>query len=98
VSDNRYRDSEELRYSLRSLVRFAPWIRHIYLVTDNQIPYWLDLSHPRLTVVPHSDIFPNKSHLPVFSSPAIEAHIHRIPGLSQRFIYFNDDVMLGNII
>ena len=45
--------------------------------------------------VTHEDIFPNKSHLPTFSSPAIEAHIHRIPGLSQRYIYFNDDVMFG---
>ena len=42
------------------------------------------------------EIFTNKSHLPTFSSPAIECHIHRIPGLSKKFIYFNDDVMLGN--
>ena len=45
--------------------------------------------------VTHEEIFVNKSHLPTFSSPAIEAHIHRIPGLSQNFIYFNDDVMFG---
>ena len=48
-------------------------------------------------MVSHEDIFPNKSHLPVFSSPAIEAHLHRIPGLSKYFIYFNDDVMLGSM-
>lgn len=41
------------------------------------------------------DIFQNQSHLPTFSSPAIETHIHRIPGLSQKFIYLNDDVMFG---
>ena len=41
------------------------------------------------------DIFQNHSHLPTFSSPAIETHIHRIPGLSQKFIYLNDDVMFG---
>jgi hypothetical protein len=46
-------------------------------------------------MVPHEAIFPNASHLPVFSSPAIEAHLHRIPGLSERFAYFNDDVFLG---
>lgn len=94
-TDNRYRDSNELLYSLRSLEKYAPWIRHVYLVTDNQVPNWLDTSNPRITVVPHEDIFPNKSHLPVFSSPSIEAHLHRIPGLSERFAYFNDDVFLG---
>jgi hypothetical protein len=95
MSQNRYRDSEELRFSLRSLVKNAPWVRHIYLVTDNQIPYWLNLESTKLTVVSHEQIFANKSHLPVFSSPAIEANLHRIPGLSKKFIYFNDDVFLG---
>jgi len=95
MSVNRYRDSSELRYSLRSLVQNAPWIRHIYIVTDNQIPNWLNLDTSRLSIISHSDIFANISHLPVFSSPAIEANIHRIPGLSRRFIYFNDDVFLG---
>jgi hypothetical protein len=92
---NRYRDSGELRYSIRSLVKYAPWIRRIYLVTDNQIPNWLNLENDRIKVVSHEEIFPNRSHLPVFSSPAIEAHLHRIPGLSNKFIYFNDDVFLG---
>ena len=96
MSSNRYRDSDELKYSLRSLVRYAPWIRNIYIVTDNQIPKWLNVEHPRIHMVSHSEIFPNKSHLPVFSSPAIETHLHRIPGLSKRFIYFNDDVFLGS--
>ncbi len=40
-------------------------------------------------------IFPNKSHLPTFSSPAIESHLHRIPGISSKFLYLNDDVMFG---
>jgi UDP-N-acetylglucosamine-lysosomal-enzyme len=95
-SANRYRDSEELRYSLRSLVKNAPWIRKIYIVTDNQIPYWLNLENERISIISHQEIFLNKSHLPVFSSPAIEANIHRIPGLSKQFIYFNDDVFLGS--
>ncbi len=94
-SNNRYRDSGELRYSLRSLVKYAPWIRRIYIVTDNQIPYWLNLETDKLFVISHDQIFPNKSHLPVFSSPAIESHLHLIPGLSKQFIYFNDDVLLG---
>ena len=95
ASSNRYRDNEELRYSLRSLALNAPWVRRIFIVTDNQVPSWLDVRHPRVTLISHADIFPNASHLPVFSSPAIETHLHRIPGLARLFIYFNDDVMLG---
>jgi hypothetical protein len=94
-SANRYRDNNELKYSIRSIERYAPWVRNIYLVTDNQIPNWLNLENDRLIMVTHSDIFPNKSHLPVFSSPAIESHLHRIHGISKKFIYFNDDVFLG---
>lgn len=59
-----------------------------------QVPLWLDVTHPRVTIVPHSRIFRNLSHLPTFSSPAIEANLHRIPGLSQQWLYFNDDVFL----
>jgi len=92
---NRYRDNEELRFSLRSLFKYAPWVRNVHLVTSGQVPAWLDVTHPRVRVVTHEEIFADPSHLPVFSSPAIEVHLHRIPGLSRRFVYFNDDVMLG---
>uniref|UniRef100_A0A667Z510 N-acetylglucosamine-1-phosphotransferase subunits alpha/beta n=1 Tax=Myripristis murdjan TaxID=586833 RepID=A0A667Z510_9TELE len=95
VSASRFEDNEELRYSLRSVERHAPWVRHIFIVTNGQIPSWLNLDNSRVTVVTHQDIFLNHSHLPTFSSPAIETHIHRIPGLSQKFIYLNDDVMFG---
>ncbi|KDO35678.1 hypothetical protein SPRG_18838 [Saprolegnia parasitica CBS 223.65] len=81
-AENRFRDNDELRYSIRSLETYAPWIRRIFLVTDGQVPRWLDLSHPRITVVPHADIFPNASHLPSFASPAIESHLDNIPGLA----------------
>ncbi|XP_072311225.1 N-acetylglucosamine-1-phosphotransferase subunits alpha/beta [Eucyclogobius newberryi] len=95
VSASRFEDNEELRYSLRSVEKHAPWVRHIFIVTNGQIPSWLNLDNPRVTVVTHQDVFLNHSHLPTFSSPAIETHIHRIPGLSQKFIYLNDDVMFG---
>lgn len=88
-------DNEELRYSLRSVERYAPWVRTIYVVTNGQIPYWLNLSHPRLKLITHEMIFTNRSHLPTFSSPAIETHLHRIPGLSKKFLYLNDDVLFG---
>ncbi|KAL0195972.1 hypothetical protein M9458_009544, partial [Cirrhinus mrigala] len=95
VSASRFEDNEELRYSLRSIEKHAPWVRHIFIVTNGQIPSWLNLDNPRVSVITHQDIFQNQSHLPTFSSPAIETHIHRIPGLSQKFIYLNDDVMFG---
>ena len=95
---NRYRDNDELRFSFRSVEKYAPWVRRIFLVTNGQVPAWLNIEHPRVSVVTHAEIFANASHLPVFSSPAIEMNLHRIPGLSARFIYLNDDVMLGSAV
>jgi hypothetical protein len=91
----RHRQHDELRYSLRSISQYAPWIRHVYLVTDRQVPTWLDAEVPGITVVDHRDIFTDPSHLPAFNSHAIETHLHRIPGLSEQYLYFNDDVFLG---
>jgi len=90
----RYINRDELRHSLRAIWMFAPFIRHIYVVTANQQPAWL-LEHPRITVVSHKEIFPDPSVLPTFNSHAIETCLHRIPGLSENFLYFNDDVFLG---
>ena len=95
ISASRFEDNDELRYSLRSVEKHAPWVRHIFIVTNGQIPSWLNLDDERVTVVSHADIFVNKSHLPTFSSPAIESHLHRIPGISDWFIYMNDDVLFG---
>ncbi|XP_043527517.1 N-acetylglucosamine-1-phosphotransferase subunits alpha/beta isoform X1 [Frieseomelitta varia] len=95
TATSRFSDKDELRYSLRSLEMYAPWVRHVYIVTNGQIPSWLDMDNPKVTLITHEDIFLNKSDLPTFSSPAIESHIHRIPGISDKFLYFNDDVMLG---
>ncbi|KAG8227809.1 hypothetical protein J437_LFUL006223 [Ladona fulva] len=94
-SPSRFDDKEELRYSLRSVEQFAPWVRHIWLVTNGQIPHWINLEHPRLTLITHDEIFLNVSHLPTFGSPAIESHLHRIPGLSEKFLYLNDDMLFG---
>jgi len=90
VSDSRYRSSEELRFSLRSIVANAPFIRNIYIVTDGQIPPHIDFSHPRINLVDHKDIL-DPEHLPTFNSHAIEANLHKIPGLSEHFLYLNDD-------
>lgn len=94
-NDSRYASREELRYSLRSLHCFAPWINHVFLVTDDQVPEWLDTAHPGLTLVSHRDIFGSTGTLPTFNSQAIESRLHRVPGLSEHFLYLNDDVFFG---
>lgn len=62
VSASRFQDNEELRYSLRSIERFAPWVRHVFIVTNGQIPSWLNLDYPRVTLVPHKV----RGHLPPY--------------------------------
>lgn len=96
VQASRYRDFDQLLYSLRSIEQYAPWIRHVYIVTNGQVPYWLDLSFERVTIVTHDEIYRNRSHLPTFSSPSIETNLHRISNLSERFIYLNDDISFIN--
>ncbi|WP_037854438.1 stealth family protein [Streptomyces sp. NRRL S-340] len=91
----RYLSRDELRYSLRSLHLYAPWVRNIYLVTADQTPQWLNTDHPRIKVVSHKEIFKDPDALPTFNSHAIESQLHHIEGLSEHFLYFNDDVMLG---
>lgn len=91
--DIRFRNRDELKYSLRSLFAHAPWIRHVYIVTDDQSPEWL-AKHPAVSVVHHRELFPDPSVLPVFNSHAIETVLHRIPGLAEHFLYLNDDVFL----
>ncbi|MGP5305120.1 stealth conserved region 3 domain-containing protein [Brachybacterium alimentarium] len=90
----RFRSRDELRYSLRSLDDYAPWVRNIFLVTDGQVPSWLNTENPCVTVVDHRDIFPEDGRLPVFNSNAIISRLHHIDGLSEHFLFFNDDVML----
>jgi stealth protein CR2/Stealth-like protein len=95
ANESRYVSRDELCYSLRALHAFAPWVRHVFLVTDGQVPAWLDTSHPGITVVPHREIFGDTGRLPTFNSQAIESRLHRIPGLAEHFLYLNDDVFLG---
>ncbi len=95
--DNRFWDHEKLRYSLRSLIKFAPLFNHIYIIMMNQRPKWL-LDHPQITIVDHKEIFRDLHHLPTFNSQALECHLHRIPNLSEHFIYFNDDVFVGRLL
>lgn len=92
AGEARWRDNDELLYSLRSVEKNAPWINHIYIITDGQCPRWLDTSNPKVTIVDHSEILP-KEALPIFNSQAIESCIHKIKGLSEHFIVGNDDTL-----
>lgn len=92
----RYESRDELRYSLRSVEMFANWVRHIWIVTDSQVPSWLRTDHPRLTVVDHRDIFRDHAALPSFNSHAIESQLHHIDGLANLWLYLNDDMLFGS--
>ncbi|MBE7699516.1 stealth family protein [Oerskovia sp. Sa1BUA8] len=95
VSDSRFASRDELRYSLRSVEMYASWVRNVYIVTDRQVPAWLDTSNPRVRVVDHREIFTDPTRLPVFNSHAIESQLHHIDGLSDRYLYMNDDIFFG---
>lgn len=93
--EGRYADNEELKYSLRSVERYAPWIRRIFIVTDNQVPRWLDISNSKIKIVDHKEILPPEA-LPCFNSCIIEHALYKIPGLSEHFLYANDDMMFNS--
>jgi hypothetical protein len=90
---SRFRDNGELRYALRSLEAHAPWVNRVFIVTDGQVPSWLNTFHPQIRIVDHSECIPAE-YLPTFSSRVIEAHLHRIHGLAEHYVYCNDDFFL----
>ena len=89
----RYRDWGTLRYWFRGVEAFAPWVGQVHFVTWGHLPPWLNTQHPKLRIVRHEDFMPSQA-LPTFNSNALEMNLHRIPGLAEQFVYFNDDVML----
>lgn len=89
----RYRDHGLFRYWFRGVEKFAPWVRKIHFVTWGHLPAWLDTEHPKLHVVRHEDYIP-REFLPTFNTNAIELSLHKIKGLSEHFVYFNDDMFL----
>jgi hypothetical protein len=93
----RYRHVDELRYALRSVHMYAPWVRRIFIATDSPAPAWL-LEHPKVTIVRSEEFFADPSVLPTHNSHAVEAQLHRIPGLSEHFIYSNDDMFFGRLV
>ncbi|GAA1967356.1 stealth conserved region 3 domain-containing protein [Microbacterium deminutum] len=93
----RYRHVDELRFALRSVHMYAPWVRRIFIATDSPVPSWLG-EHPKVTVVRSEEFFADPTVLPTHNSHAVEAQLHHIPGLSEHFIYSNDDMFFGRLV
>lgn len=91
--EERYRDWDILRYWFRGVEKYAPWVRKIHFVTWGHLPKWLETDNPKLHIVNHKDYMP-KDILPVFNCNPIEIFMHKIEGLSENFVYFNDDIFL----
>lgn len=94
----RFLDNGELYCCLQSIKKFAPWVRRIHLITDDQVPSFLTpemQKKHRISIVDHTTLFKSYEHvLPTFNSRTIESALWRIPGLAPLFIYFNDDFFL----
>ena len=94
--DCRFRDWGVLPYVFRSIERHIPWINQLVLIvaSDSQVPTWVDTT--KVKVIKHSDFIPAE-YLPVFNSNTIEMFLGNIKGLTQHFIYSNDDIFFCRI-
>lgn len=93
--EERYRDWDILKFWFRGVEKYAPWVNKIFFVTWGHLPPWLDIKNPKLEIVNHMDYIPGQ-FLPTFNSHTIELNFHRIKGLSEHFVYFNDDFFIIN--
>jgi hypothetical protein len=89
----RFRNWDNLKYWFRGVEKYAPWVRTIHLITCGHLPDWINENYPKLHIVKHEDYIPQR-FLPTFNSHTIELNMHRIEGLSEHFVYFNDDIFL----
>jgi len=99
VTDNRFIQSDEIMYCLLSIRKFAPWVRRVFIVTDNQRPKILDdkrLFGLDLRMVDHKELFSGyEEYLPSFNSRTIQSMFWNIKDLSEKYLYFNDDFILS---
>lgn len=96
-SESRFRDWDIFRFWFRAVETYAPWVHKVFLVTNGKFPDWINRNHPKLVLVKHSDYIPHE-FLPTFNSCTIELHMHRIKGLSEHFVYFNDDCFINSFV
>lgn len=97
INECRYRDWDNLKYWFRAIEKYANWVNRIFLITDNQIPSWIDTNNPKLRIVFHEEFIPHDL-LPVYNSATIDLFLNRIPDLSEEFVYFNDDFFITSPI
>jgi len=90
----RYRDFGILKYILRGIDIYTPWVNKVHLITSGHKPEWINLNYDKLNFLTHDEIFYNKYHLPVFNSNAIEMNFLGIPNLAEKFVLFNDDMLI----
>lgn len=90
----RFRNTDIFNYWFRAIEKYAPWVNKVYLVTNGKFPDWINKNNPKLVMVKHSDYIP-KEYLPTFNANTIELFIHKIEGLSEHFVFFNDDMILN---
>jgi hypothetical protein len=95
TTEARFRDWNNLQYWFRGVEKYTPWVNRIHFITWGHLPDWLNISHPKLNIVKHIDYIPEK-YLPTFNSRTIDLNFHRIKGLSEEYVLFNDDVFLIN--
>jgi hypothetical protein len=93
-SKARFRDMNFFHFWFRSVEKYAPWVNKVYLITNGKFPDWINPNNPKLVLVRHEDYIP-KECLPTFNSCTIELNMHRIKGLSEHFVYFNDDILVN---
>ncbi len=96
-SPARYRDMNIFRYWFRAVEKYAPWVHKVFLITNGKFPDWINKDNPKIVLVKHEDYIP-KEFLPTFNSITIELHMHKIKGLSEHFVYFNDDMFLNSAV
>ena len=90
---SRYRDWNNLKYLFRGIEKYTPWVRRVHFVTWGHLPSWMNVNHPKLNIVNHREFIPEE-YLPTFSCNSIELNLHRIDGLAEQFVYFNDDMFV----
>lgn len=92
-----YRDYDTLKYWFRMVEKNADWVNKIFLITDEQLPNWLNINNDKLVILDHKDYIP-KQYLPTFNSNVIELNLNKIEELSENFVIFNDDTFIINKI
>ena len=95
TSKARFREHGFLRYWFRGVEKYAPWVNKIHFICNGKLPEWLDVNNPKIHIVRHEEFIPAE-FLPTFNSVVIERYMHKIPGLSEHFVYFNDDFYIIN--